>query len=77
MSWQHPVRPAIFLYSPTNITPGLFRATNALTHYRGFPGIQVEGYDTYLNKLVNHSAFKKTCSTEELYLESYERHAAL
>lgn len=77
MLWQHPVRPTIFLYSPTDIDPGLFRATNALKHYRGFPEIQVEGYSTYLDKLVNHPAFRKTCSTEELYLESYERYKVL
>lgn len=54
--------------------PGIFRATNVLTHYRGFTLPEGDKFKTYVNRLINDSAFKKTCSTEELYLESYERY---
>ncbi|KAG6919781.1 hypothetical protein DXG01_001620 [Tephrocybe rancida] len=53
--------------------PWIFRASNVLKHYRGFalpPGPKTE---VYLGRLFNHPAFKATCSTEDLYLDSYER----
>jgi glutathione S-transferase len=52
---------------------GLFRASNVLKHYRAFelpPESKIRGW---LNRLVAHPAFKATCSTEQLYLDSYER----
>ena len=52
---------------------GLFRATNVLVHYRGFALPEGEKFRAYITRLCNHPAFKKTCSTEELYFESYER----
>jgi len=53
----------------------LFRASNVLKHYRVFeppPGLKVKAW---LDRLFDHLAFKGTCSTEELYLDSYERYA--
>ncbi|KAG7097529.1 hypothetical protein E1B28_004872 [Marasmius oreades] len=55
--------------------PWLFRATNVLKHYRGFQLPSGTKFDAYLDRLFNHPAFKSTCSTEELYLDSYERYA--
>ncbi|KAI0684545.1 glutathione S-transferase [Cytidiella melzeri] len=55
--------------------PWLFRATNVLTHYRGFSLPEGEKFRAYLDRLLNYPAFKRTCSTEDLYLESYERYA--
>ncbi|KAI0088811.1 glutathione S-transferase C-terminal-like protein [Irpex rosettiformis] len=55
--------------------PWLFRATNVLKHYRGFTLPEGDKFRVYLDRLVNYPAFKRTCSTEELYLESYERYA--
>ncbi|KAI0826475.1 glutathione S-transferase [Irpex lacteus] len=55
--------------------PWLFRATNVLKHYRGFTLPEGEKFRAYIDRLVNHPSFKRTCSTEELYLESYERYA--
>ena len=52
---------------------GLFRATNALKHYRGFVMPQGARFNAYMERLVGHPAFKRTCSTEQLYLDSYER----
>lgn len=54
-------------------TIGLFRATNVLKHYRGFELPAGKKFEAWLERLFNHPAFKSTCSTEELYLESYER----
>jgi glutathione S-transferase len=52
---------------------GLFRASNVLKHYRAFelpPDSKIRGW---LDRLVAHPAFRATCSTEQLYLDSYER----
>ncbi|KAH6914729.1 hypothetical protein BKA70DRAFT_1256930 [Coprinopsis sp. MPI-PUGE-AT-0042] len=32
-------------------------------------------FNTYIQKIFNHPNFKATCSTEQLYLDSYERYA--
>ncbi|KAJ3538958.1 hypothetical protein NM688_g6440 [Phlebia brevispora] len=55
--------------------PWIFRATNVLVHYRGFVLPEGEKFKAYVQRLVSDPAFKRTCSTEELYLESYERYA--
>lgn len=54
---------------------GLFRMTNVLKHYKGFELPQNERFSEYLLRLFEHPAFKATCSTEDLYLDSYERSA--
>lgn len=45
-----------------------------LKHYRGFdfPSSSAQ-FKAYLARLFDHPAFKATCSTEQLYLDSYER----
>ncbi|THH19641.1 hypothetical protein EW146_g1573 [Bondarzewia mesenterica] len=55
--------------------PWLFRATNVLKHYRAFELPQGEKFTAWLDRLFKHPAFEKTCSTEDLYLDSYERYA--
>jgi len=55
--------------------PWLFRLTNVLVHYRGFAVPQGPQFRAYLDRLLNHPAVKRTCSTEELYIDSYERYA--
>ncbi|KAK7029369.1 hypothetical protein VNI00_014623 [Paramarasmius palmivorus] len=57
------------------VGPWLYRATNVLKHYRGFEMPPGEKFNAWLRRLFNHPAFKATCSTEELYLDSYERYA--
>jgi len=57
------------------VGPWLYRSTNVLKYYRGFVLPDGEKFDKWLNKLFNHPDFRKTCSTEELYLDSYERYA--
>lgn len=52
---------------------GLFRATNILKHYRAFELPQSAQFGAWLNRLFAHPVFKSTCSTEDLYLDSYER----
>jgi len=55
--------------------PWLFRASNALKHYRGFELPPVPKIKAWLDRLFDHPAIKATCSSEELYFDSYERYA--
>jgi glutathione S-transferase len=55
--------------------PWLYRASIVLPHYRGFELPQGERVRAWLKRLFEHPAFKATCSTEQLYLDSYERYA--
>jgi len=57
------------------VGPWLYRANNVLKHYRGFTMPSGKKFDAWVERLFNHPAFKSTCSTEELYLDSYERYA--
>lgn len=57
----------------TSASTGLFRAKVVLTHYRGFQMPHGERFDGWLERLFEHPSFKATCSTEQLYLDSYER----
>ncbi|KAJ4465584.1 glutathione S-transferase [Lentinula lateritia] len=55
--------------------PWLYRATNVLKQYRGFELPRGEKFNRWTSKLFNHPSFKRTCNTEDLYLDSYERYA--
>ncbi|KAJ7599879.1 thioredoxin-like protein [Mycena floridula] len=55
--------------------PWLFRATNVLKHYRGFTLPSGTKFNGYMKRLLSHPVFKRTCSTDQLYLDSYERYA--
>ncbi|SJL02590.1 related to glutathione-S-transferase [Armillaria ostoyae] len=55
--------------------PWLFRATNVLKDYRGFIMPSGQKFNAWMSKLLGHPAFVRTCSTEDLYLDSYERYA--
>ncbi|KJA29581.1 hypothetical protein HYPSUDRAFT_125770 [Hypholoma sublateritium FD-334 SS-4] len=55
--------------------PWLYRAKIVLTHYRGFQMPHGERFSGWLGRLFEHPAFKATCSSEQLYLDSYERYA--
>ncbi|KAJ7068633.1 glutathione S-transferase [Mycena amicta] len=57
------------------VGPWLFRASNVLKHYRAFEFPQGDKFRAWIARLFAHPAFKATCSTEELYLDSYERYA--
>ncbi|KAJ7228294.1 glutathione S-transferase [Mycena pura] len=61
--------------SDVMVGPWIFRATNVLKHYRGFDLAAGEKFTAWSARLFAHPAFKATCSTEELYLDSYERYA--
>ncbi len=52
---------------------GLFRATNVLKDYRGFIMPSGQKFNAWMSRLLGHPAFARTCSTEDLYLDSYER----
>ncbi|KAI0658964.1 glutathione S-transferase C-terminal-like protein [Cubamyces menziesii] len=54
-------------YADVMAAPWLFRATNVLKHYRGFVLPQGARFRVYVDRVVNHPAFKRTCSTEQLY----------
>ncbi|CDO75627.1 hypothetical protein BN946_scf184840.g10 [Trametes cinnabarina] len=62
-------------YADVMAAPWLFRATNVLKHYRGFVLPEGEQFRAYVNRVLNHPAFKRTCSSEDLYIDSYERYA--
>ncbi|TFK91913.1 glutathione S-transferase C-terminal-like protein [Polyporus arcularius HHB13444] len=62
-------------YADVMAGPWIFRATNVLKHYRGFVLPEGERFRAYVDRLLNHPAFKRTCCTEQLYLDSYERYA--
>ncbi|KAI0711593.1 glutathione S-transferase C-terminal-like protein [Earliella scabrosa] len=62
-------------YADVMAAPWLFRATNVLRHYRGFVLPEGERFRAYIERILEHPAFKRTCSTEQLYLDSYERYA--
>jgi glutathione S-transferase len=72
-----PSRPKVYLppsYSfLTLFFLGLFRATNVLWHCRGFRLPSGMKFRAWIDRLFQHPAFECTCSTEELYLDSYER----
>ncbi|KAF9000274.1 hypothetical protein BDQ17DRAFT_1359943, partial [Cyathus striatus] len=55
--------------------PRIFRAKVVLTHYRGFVMPSGDKFNKWLDRLFEHEAFKKTCSTDQLYFDSYERYA--
>ncbi|KAH9955885.1 glutathione S-transferase [Lactifluus volemus] len=57
------------------VGPWLFRASNVLRHYRAFELPAGSKISAWVDRLVAHPSFKATCSTEELYLDSYERYA--
>jgi glutathione S-transferase len=55
--------------------PWLFRASNVLKHYRGFELPPAPRTKAWLDRLFDHPAFRGTCSSDEMYLDRYERHA--
>ncbi|THV04417.1 hypothetical protein K435DRAFT_816962 [Dendrothele bispora CBS 962.96] len=57
------------------VGPWIFRATIVLKYYRDFEMPTGEKFTKWMNKLFNHPDFKNTCSTEDLYLDSYEGYA--
>lgn len=52
---------------------GMYRAQLVLKHYRGFEFPQGDKFNAWLRRLFTHPAFVATCSTDDLYLDSYER----
>jgi len=57
------------------VGPWMYRAQLVLKHYRGFELPQGEKFNAWLRRLFTHKAFVATCSTDDLYLDSYERYA--
>jgi glutathione S-transferase len=55
------------------VAPWLYRSVNILKHYRGFE-LPSEGRTAaYFKRVVEHEAFKKTCSEDAYYIASYAR----
>lgn len=63
----------LLVFNVPNHRPGIFRATNVLVHYRGFQLPEGPQFRSYVERLLSFPAFKRTCSTEQLYIDSYER----
>jgi len=57
------------------IGPWAFRAESVLKHYRGFMLPRERRYKTWADAVFSHPAFAATCSTDDLYLDSYARYA--
>ncbi|EKM79824.1 hypothetical protein AGABI1DRAFT_106182 [Agaricus bisporus var. burnettii JB137-S8] len=57
------------------VAPWLYRARLVLKHYRGFELPQGDKFTAWLDRLFTHLAVVATCSTDDLYLDSYERYA--
>jgi len=57
------------------VGPWAFRAANVLKHYRGFTPPESGRYKAWSDAVFSHPAFAATCSTEDLYLDSYARYA--
>ncbi|KAF8122531.1 hypothetical protein EV363DRAFT_1404749 [Boletus edulis] len=55
------------------VGPWMFRADKVLKDYRRFEMPEGAKLTAWLKRLFEHPAFKRTCSTDELYLDSYER----
>lgn len=56
--------------------PWLFRATVVLKHYRGWtPPEESSKTGAWIQRIVAHPVFASTTSTDDLYLDSYERYA--
>ncbi|KAG5641512.1 hypothetical protein DXG03_004841 [Asterophora parasitica] len=53
--------------------PWVFRASNVLKHYRGFEMPKGIKFEAWCERMFKHPAFRATCSSEQLYLDSYER----
>ncbi|KAM6496430.1 Glutathione S-transferase, N-terminal domain containing protein [Amanita muscaria] len=57
------------------VVPWILRATNALKHYRGFELPTGDKFDAWVHRLFNNPSVKATCSTDQLYINAYERYA--
>ncbi|KAF8624273.1 hypothetical protein AX15_005958 [Amanita polypyramis BW_CC] len=57
--------------------PWIFRSTNVLKRFHGFELPKDSRFTAWMERLFNHPSFKATCSTEELYLECYERFSCI
>lgn len=55
--------------------PWIFRAEVVLKHYRGYEFAPGDRVKKYVDRVIHHPAFKKTCSDTQLYYDSYERYA--
>ncbi|TBU56429.1 thioredoxin-like protein [Dichomitus squalens] len=62
-------------YADVMVAPWILRATNVLKHYRGFVWPESKEFQGYVERLLAHPAVKRTTSTDQLYLDSYERYA--
>lgn len=56
-------------------SPWLYRMHTVLKPYRGFELPPGDRFKSYLDRLFSHPAIKDTCSSDELYLDSYARYA--
>ncbi|KAJ8087211.1 hypothetical protein PM082_006041 [Marasmius tenuissimus] len=57
------------------VAPFIFRALNVLKYYRDYDLPSGPKFSAYVTRLTNHPSFKKTCSNEDVYIDSYERYA--
>ena len=58
---------------PLIVFLGLLRTKLVLSYYRGYQFPSSEKLLAYLDRLFAHPVFKRTVSTDQLYIDSYER----
>ncbi|EIW77264.1 glutathione S-transferase C-terminal-like protein [Coniophora puteana RWD-64-598 SS2] len=63
-------------YADAMVGPWIFRANNVLTHYRGFEMPQTPKFSAWVQRLLEHPAFRCTCSTDDIYVQAYLRYAS-
>ncbi|KAL0070257.1 hypothetical protein AAF712_002749 [Marasmius tenuissimus] len=69
-------RPSSLLtYDQFSLLAVIFRALNVLKYYRDYDLPSGPKFSAYVTRLTNHPSFKKTCSNEDVYIDSYERYA--
>ncbi|VDC03082.1 unnamed protein product [Peniophora sp. CBMAI 1063] len=57
------------------VAPWLYRAKLVLAYYRGFEMPKGKKFSAWVDRLFAHPAFANTCSTDDVYIDSYERYA--
>lgn len=70
-SCMHIVRIQTSLFS--RLCLGLLRSTNVLKQYRNFAFPANDKFSGWIKRLFEHPSFAATCSTDDLYLDSYRR----
>ncbi|EIW77265.1 glutathione S-transferase C-terminal-like protein [Coniophora puteana RWD-64-598 SS2] len=62
-------------YADVLVGPWIFRVTNVLAHYRGFEMPKGPKFTAWVQRVLEHPAFKCTCSADDAYIQAYVSYA--